>query len=136
MKLYNKYLKYKAKYINLQGGSKITAKNFFVKNITNNNSLLNILINDITIKEQVTTYFSTLFDNIYKEIFNDNEKNIDWIIKSYLNNTFGSPSSFENVGRYKESYEKYTKLKNKFKEDIIDINNINGLVALEEYVDS
>lgn len=72
------------------------------------------------------------------------EKSINWIIKSYLDNNFGVPSSFENIGRYKDCMLKYNKLiKNKYyiksfnsDFDRILINDINGLVKLETYLNN
>lgn len=137
MDYYSKYLKYKKKYIYLQkGASLITAKNLFIKNLTKNPKLFDIIRNDTFLcskLENINEYnYNDLFDTIYKNFINFDD-NIDWIIYSYLNNTFGEPSSFENIGRYKQAYKDYKKLKSNYPETPY-INDIKGLINLEKYI--
>ena len=86
--------------------------------------------------------FTNIFDQIrelIKETKNsvrvDNSQ-IDWIIRSYINNTFGNPSSLGNYGRYEATYNIY-KILYSNRDDGIYIrpfNEINGLIELEEYI--
>jgi hypothetical protein len=141
MSFYKKYLKYKNKYLSLKnqfGSGEITAKNHFIKNM--NTNILAICKNDriLTFDKTKPVYteadYNEIFDEIYKSLNKDN-KNIDWIIKSYMNNTFGSPSSVENYGRFLDAFEKYTLLKKNYKDTTL-INEINGLLELEEFISS
>ena len=82
----------------------------FKSNIIDDKYFLDINPKDIT-EKNLEIIFRKIYD--YLKI-NKVEKSIDWIIKSYLNNNFGCPSSFENIGRYKDCMSKYNKLiKNK-----------------------
>uniref|UniRef100_A0A6C0D9N0 Uncharacterized protein n=1 Tax=viral metagenome TaxID=1070528 RepID=A0A6C0D9N0_9ZZZZ len=150
MNYYLKYLKYKQKYVNLQkqtGGGKETAKKLF---LTHYESSKDILQKDF---ERGILKNISEPEGIFEEIFNivgNDTKNIDWIIKSYIvNKTFGNPSSLENYGRFKTSIEEYNKLSNnkkmveeynkssnKMVTDFRLINNINGLIELEKFIES
>ena len=119
MDYYSKYLKYKKKYIYLQKGASLkTAKNLFINNLTKKPKLFDIIRNDTFLcskLENINEYkYDVLFDTIYNNFIKFDD-NIDWIIYSYLNNTFGNPSSFENIGRYKQAYKEYMKLKSNYK---------------------
>ena len=171
---YNKYLKYKSKYLNLlemNGGGYKTALTKFISSINKDtDSITQLLLNDqvllnSTIKDllqNIVLNAETIFDYIFKFVNKSDTKNpdIDWIIISYLNNTFGIPSSLENIGRYisarktinylqskikglnkkieenfehvkdTELYTKYSKLSSKLK----NICDFNSLVSLEEYL--
>jgi hypothetical protein len=86
--------------------------------------IFNILIHDPFLEEkpEATDYDSlnALFEIIYKKLLTlsndttfDLNKYIDFIIKSYINNTFridDSPSSFRNIGIFKELIQKYKML--------------------------
>jgi hypothetical protein len=76
--------------------------------------------------------YEAIFNKIYKRI-NNNSTEVYYIIKSYINNTFGKPSSLENYGRYLNAIEKYNLLK-KNDPTTKDINLINGLLELEEFI--
>jgi hypothetical protein len=148
MNYYIKYLKYKRKYLNLIGAGKQTAKDIFMGAIRNNlNNVLPILKTD---REKGFLKFTDgpNYEDIFEQIFlktNSDKVNIDWIIKSYINNTFGIPSSLENLGRFTAALKEYNHLKVNIKgiakdeyagRKIIPINQIDGLVALEKYLDS
>ena len=51
------------------------------------------------------------YDNIRSIVEKDGKQidnqQMDWIFKSYLNGTFGNPSSLENYGRYIDTYSSY-----------------------------
>ena len=140
MSYYEKYLKYKKKYLNLVnsiGGGKQSAMDKFLAKY--NEKVLQFLINDRSkgflefegnpTKEKL----QAIFEQIFKKVENDN-KGIDWIIESYVTNTFGIPSSLENFGRYKEAMKSYNILYNNDK-SIIPINQIKGLVELENFIE-
>jgi hypothetical protein len=148
MQYYKKYLKYKTKYLNLIGAGKQTAKDIFMAAIRKNlDKVLPILKAD---REKGFLQFTDElnYEDIFEQIFlktNSDKVNIDWIIKSYINNTFGIPSSLENFGRFIAAIKEYNYLKVNIKgiaideyagRKIIPINEIDGLVALEKYLDS
>jgi hypothetical protein len=186
MNYYNKYIKYKLKYINLlnqSGGSEKTAKNLFIQALKKDNgNITTILMNDIVLKldkkicplrgneahetafhhilysdtvvvsneDDWETLFRApvlcenekidplLYETIFNKIYNSvgrNSKEIDYIIKSYINNTFGNPSSLENYGRYLDARTKYEILK-RTNPTTKNIESINGLIELEKYIDS
>jgi len=142
---YEKYLKYKSKYIHLTqliGGGKKTAKTYFLANF--NDDVKRILINDrdkgfLTFKgDPSLANLDDIFEQIYNKVDVDKDKTIDWIIKSYINNTFGSPSSLEDMGRFKKAISDYAVLNNNqhiHKIKIKIINEIEGLIALEQYIE-
>ena len=131
---YEKYLKYKNKYIlfkkNLIGGGKASAKNIFINNFLKSKTIIPNLINDKVQKKLIdfpeellvepftVEKLGSLFEIIYNKLLEiirdpkDLDKQIDFIIKSYLNNTFGIPSSFENLGRFIASFNNYNILQN------------------------
>ena len=145
---YYKYLKYKNKYSNLKnliGGGRQSAQDMFLAAINRNYEVvLPILINDrnkgllrfegIPTKEQID-----VFTNIFNQIFlinNSDTKTIDFIIKSYINNNFGNPSSLENLGRFKNSFKKYNLLKVNIETPLPPITAIEGgLIGLENFLD-
>jgi hypothetical protein len=148
MDYYTKYIKYKRKYLNLIGSGKQTAKDIFMGAIRNNlDNVLPILKAD---REKGFLNFrdEPNYEDVFEQIFlktNSDKVNIDWIIKSYINNTFGIPSSLENLGRFTAAIKEYNHLKVNIKgiakdeyagRKIIPINKIDGLVALERYLDS
>jgi hypothetical protein len=63
---------------------------------------------------------------------------IDFITKSYLSNTFGNPSSLENISRFQRAIQNYEKLNNNkhllegF--NITPIDRLDGLINLEDYI--
>ena len=167
---YEKYLKYKNKYIlfkkNLIGGGKASAKNIFINNFLKSKTIIPNLINDKVVKQVINfpeellvepftvKKLESLFEIIYQKLLEtikdpkDLDKQIDFIIKSYLNNTFGIPSSFENIGRFTASFNNYNLLQNnrhRFAETftLIELSKLNGLsgesenykVSLETYLD-
>jgi hypothetical protein len=144
---YNKYLKYKSKYfrlinlVNLLGGGKQSAMDTFLARFDDN--VKTIVINDRNnrfldfdgdpSKENVPL-LTNIFEQIYTYVNKDN-KNIDWIIKSYINNTFGRPSSLENFGRFTKALAEHKLLTTNI-DGIKPIANINGLLELEKFVRS
>jgi hypothetical protein len=156
MNYQQKYLKYKQKYIDLQkliGGGKDSALKYFLSKFKNNyqnidtyTKILFILQRDyhngiLTINlaglntDPPTTTPTHIFEQIFTYI-NQDKKNIDWIIKNYINNTFGEPSSLENYDRFKDAMEKYTILNNNkiYVQNFMELNDINGLNDLEKYI--
>jgi len=147
MTFYKKYLKYKSKYITLKtqlaGGEK-TAKKYFIDIITkfphkidiikNDKKLVDILSYDKTINlEQITPeILEKIFNKIFIELKGDKD-NIDWIIKSYLANEFGNPSSIANYDRFKIAIDNYNILKGNKKADK-NITEIVTLTELETYI--
>jgi hypothetical protein len=156
---YEKYLKYKNKYIlfkkNLIGGGKASAKNIFINNFLKSKTIIPNLINDkvqkklidfpeeLLIEPFTEKKLESLFEIIYNKLLEiiidpkDLDKQIDFIIKSYLNNTFGIPSSFENLGRFIASFNNYNILQNnrhRFTETfkLIELSKLNGLSGLSE----
>lgn len=142
MNYYGKYLKYKSKYINLIkliGAGKQSAMDMFLARF--NDDIKIILINDRSRgfinfdaypSKENTEDLKSIFEQIYTKVDED-KKHIDWIIKSYINNTFGSPSSLENYGRFKDAILKYNILNVNIK-GIKSITNINGLLELEDFI--
>jgi phage-related protein len=164
MSYYQKYIKYKNKYLELRkqnGGNLKTAKELFYSTISRNyEEVMMILIRDrnkniLNFEDKPANPFSAtpfiqgykgddgIFDDIFKKINEiiqidgkDNSQ-IDWIIKSYLKTkTFGNPTSLENYGRYEDAYKKYEILnRNKNEEHPVKpFKDINGLIELEEYI--
>jgi len=132
---YEKYIKYKNKYLFLKsqlGSGEKSAKDIFIKAYARiPDEVSRILNND----KRFLTFIDipTELDSIFNQIFTltGKDKNtIDWVTKSYVNNTFGVPSSLENLGRFKDSMKKYNLLKKKI-EGFKPISEINGLVELE-----
>jgi len=161
---YEKYLKYRQKYLTLKqkqllyiGGGWRSALDFFEGRIRNYyDSTIPILIRDrdkgilkftnmpIFSKENIKE-FTPIFEEIRTYIKEQKDgslidnQNIDWIIKSYLTDTFGNQfSSLENYGRYQEAIRKYRILfENRKPENIIKtLPEINGLTELEQYIES
>lgn len=75
-----------------------------------------------------------LFNILYEklQIIPNLNNYIDFIIKSYIDNTFGIPSSLENINKFIEAIKNYNKLKNH--STTILLNELNGLVGLEAYI--
>ena len=157
MSFYKKYIKYKMKYIELQkiyliGGGKESAKNYFIKNFPKYDTVVRgNLINDQIINSPNRVIKSTdtpeqLFEIIYAkllELLRDVKqlnKYIDFIIKSYLNNTFGTPSSLENLGRFNDNIKTYETLQNnkRFHKPapfvLLRLDQLTGLTTLEDYL--
>ena len=143
MLYYEKYIKYKLKYEHLKnqiGGGKQSALDLFLARFDDNvrtillrdreRGFLNF--DDIPSKENVPL-LTNIFEQIYTKVNKDN-KNIDWIIKSYINNTFGRPSSLENFGRFTQTLAKYKLLTTNI-DRIKSIADINGLLELEDFID-
>ena len=141
---YEKYIKYKSKYEHLKnqiGGGKQSAMDTFLARF--DDTVKTILLrdrergflnfDDIPSKENMSL-LTNIFEQIYTKVNKDN-KNIDWIIKSYINNTFGRPSSLENFGRFTQALAKYKLLTTNI-DGIKPIANINGLLELEDFLRS
>ena len=137
--------------INSNKNNKHFILQYFLKHVNDNYTVFqNNIIHDrcfINIKHEEIKRenLENIFIKIYEYLkLNKLEKSISWIIKSYLDNNFGVPSSFENIGRYKDCMLKYNKLiKNKYyiksfnsEFERILINDINGLVKLETYINN
>ncbi len=109
----------------------IVTPDFNVDNYNNNN------------QEQLNRLFDIIYENL-KRIFPNHSllnEQIDFIIASYINNTFGISSSFENIGRFIEANNSYKKLINyqdrinpEIKQELINVYNQNSLISLEEYL--
>jgi hypothetical protein len=155
MDYYNKYLKYKLKYLNIKsliGGNWQSAKQIFDSKLKSKYADIIIILRHDRDKgllkfEGIPPIESKeIFDNIFDQIRTyikekKDEKIIDnqqivWIMQSYMNGTFGKPSSLENYGRYLDAYSKYKILNsNKSKEIPVKLfNDIKGLLELEEYI--
>ncbi len=169
MDYYSKYLKYKKKYTILKnqlGGSKRSAKDFFIRFLQLNPSNYSTLItnlrreNNFSLPEDLTfpanldtrenqiraaQILTDLFYRLYARllILYDNNsgelaKYDDFIVESYLNNTFGVPSSLENIGRFKDSIKKYniinSNLGNYPDFELYPLHRLNGLRGLEDYL--
>jgi hypothetical protein len=142
MSYYEKYLKYKSKYlhlINLLGGGKVTAKKMFldgfndkVKKIIMDDRDRGLLKFDGEPSKDNKDLLENIFEQIYTKVNQDNEY-IDWIIRNYNQNTFGDPSSLANFDRFKEAISKYKILK-EHKIKVTQIDQIKGLLKLEEYI--
>jgi len=132
---YDKYLKYKSKYIKLVkiiGGGKKQTLEMFIARFDN---ILSNLIKDrdrgfLSFEEPISK--ENIFEQFYTKFGNDY---IDWVIKSYTSNTFGNPSSLENSGRFKDAIIKYNILKENIK-DLKPLASISGLLKLEEFLSS
>lgn len=160
---YEKYIKYKYKYLNLlHGGSMKTAKDYFIQNIIKDRKKIDICFDDLHLytkesfevreankkiykefdlsndknKEKYIENLGKIFNKIYKLI--NESTNVDWIIKRYLDNKFaipgGSPSSLKYYNNYVTAYSKYEILKNNGMPNIKPINDIVSLAELLSYV--
>jgi len=137
-----KYLKYKSKYlalINQLGSGEKSAKKMFFDAYSKNNEKISEILNTDKVKgfllfDDISTQLESIFKQIYEKTGND-KNTIDWIIKSYINNTFGHPSSLENLGRYKDSIKKYNILHANIK-GIKPMNEIAGLIELERFIEN
>lgn len=161
MSYYQKYLKYKTKYLNLHNqmwcaqtaGGQSTARNFFIQTLSSPKNekiykdFLENLKNDITfdnIDITETTDINKIFDQIYKSILNkyytnkqELDKNIDFIIYSYIYGTFGEPNSFGNINELKTLIEDYNLLESRNLNSMkLDAIKKNGLLELKKYIDS
>jgi len=156
MNYYNKYLKYKVKYLNIKsliGGNWQSAKQIFDSKLKSKYADIIIILRRDRDKgllkfEGIPPIESKeIFDNIFDQIRTyvkekKEEKIIDnqqivWIMQSYINDTFGKPSSLENYGRYIDAYSKYKILNANKKETPVKLfNDIKGLLELEEYITS
>jgi hypothetical protein len=161
---YKKYLKYRQKYLSLRqqiytGGGWQSALELFKGKVRNSYGLtITILIRDrdngilnFTGRPTYTREgakdnieeFTPIFEQIRQRLKEQkngapiDNQNIDWIIKSYLTNTFGNPSSLENYGRYQEAIRKYRILYDNSDPGIYikTLPEINGLIELEQYMD-
>ena len=108
---HNKYLKYKSKYINLVnmiGGSYNSAKIKFMASVKKNTIFL---LNDPVLEPiralllDIDGNHDNIFDYIIRYVgYNKENPNFDinWIIASYTNGTFGSPNSIslENITKF------------------------------------
>jgi hypothetical protein len=94
-------------------------------------------------KEELEIFFNLIYENL-KTLFKNNSllnEQIDFIIYSYINNTFGISSSFENIGRFIEAINSYKKIityqdriNPEIKGEIMEYYNMKSLVGLEEYL--
>ena len=70
-------------------------------------------------------------------IFWELAKYDDFIVESYLNNTFGVHSSLENIGRFKDSIKQYniinSNLGNYPDFELYPLNRLNGLRGVEDH---
>ena len=136
----DKYLKYKSKYLALKnqlGSGEKSAKDIFVKAYARNPEQVSKILNNdkrFLTFTNITEELDSIFDQIWTVIGKD-KNTIDWIIKSYINNTFGVPSSLENLGRFKDSIKKYNVLHANI-DGIKPIHEIVGLVELERFIDA
>jgi hypothetical protein len=155
--------------INLIGGSRRTIKGIFISRLQHNIKLYNLFIEnlrrDIIFKlpsdmdvrfpdnivtrenqERAATLLNDLFDMFYDKLLKlfDNNPGIlshydNFIILSYLSNTFGEPSSLENIGRFKDSIRKYKLLDTNRQYfgtfELVILESLNGLIGLEDYLD-
>jgi len=135
-----KYLKYKIKYLALKnqlGSGEKTAKDIFVKAYARIPEEVSTILNNdkrfLTFKD-IPTELDSIFDQIWN-ITGKDKSTIDWIIKSYVNNNFGVPSSLENLGRFKDNIIKYNVL-HKNLDGIKPIHEMEGLLELERFIDS
>jgi len=161
---YEKYLKYRQKYLSLKqqiytGGGWQSALELFKGKVRNNYGLtITILLRDrdngilnftgrpiytkVDAKDNIEE-FTPIFEQIRQRLKEQkngapiDNQNIDWIIKSYLTNTFGNPSSLENYGRYQEAIRRYRILYDNSDAGIYikTLPEINGLIELEQYMD-
>ena len=123
----NKYLKYKSKYINLVnmiGGGYETAKRRFIASIKKNYTFLLddpvLLPIKSTLLSDIKDNTNKIFDHIIKLIEYNKDIpnfNIDWIIISYTNGTFGTPNSIspQNIANFIDSEKSLLYLNSKIK---------------------
>jgi len=134
-----KYKKYKNKYLALKnqiGSGEKSAKELFVNAYTRiPDQVSSILYNDKRFLSfnDIPTELDSIFNQIFTLTGKD-KSNIDWIIKSYVNNSFGMPTSLENLGRFKDNIKKYNVLHANI-DSIKPIHEIAGLVELESYIE-
>ncbi len=163
MSYHLKYLKYKEKYTALKnqiGGVKRHAIRKCILRLSQETATYNLFIENLR-RDPLFTLPSmdlridsanrlavlyTLCESFYAkllELFNENtgelNKYDEFIINSYLNNTFGEPSSLENIGRFKDSIKKYNTLIN-YKRllgsfELEPIDSFDGLIGFEDYLD-
>ncbi len=158
MSYYQKYLKYKTKYIELQkayliGGGEVSARNYFIKNFAKSPTISDNLKADVILhlpSDIDMNNLNNLFEIIYAKLLTlfeskqELDNYIDFIIKSYVNNTFGIPSSFENIGRFKDAIQNYKILQNNKRlyptgfvlRRLDEMTGLTGLNSLEEYLNS
>jgi hypothetical protein len=135
----DKYLKYKSKYLALKnqlGSGEKSAKDIFVKAYARIPDQVSTILNNdkpFLTFDNIPTELDSIFDQIWTKTGTD-KSTIDWIIKSYVNNTFGVPSSLENLGRFKDSIKKYNVLHANI-DGIKPIHEITGLVELERFIE-
>ena len=161
---YEKYLKYRQKYLSLKqqiytGGGWQSALELFKGKIRNSYDLtITILMGDrnkgilnfpgrpiytkVDSKDNIEE-FTPIFEQIRQRLKEQkngaptDNSNIDWIIKSYLTNTFGNPSSLGNYDHYQDVIRKYKILYDNREPGIYikTLLEINGLIELEQYMD-
>ena len=140
-----KYFKYKNKYLelknNLSGGSLKTAEDYYSNFLSKNKNIINTLYeNDGFLKNKMeengispsSILDKSIFEIIVKGV---DPKIVDGYIKIYLNQKMGDPNSIENKGRYIDSFNKLTKLRNnkeKLKDDIP--SKFDSLKELEDFI--
>jgi hypothetical protein len=174
MNYYSKYLKYKMKYIELQkayliGGSKKSAKELFITTLQREGRFelfREIAVNDETYMQKITddlteANLDKLFDSFYealKNIFVGVDRPIldtyiEFIVKSYLNNTFWQQSPGEPLTSSLKDGHLVLNLINQYRvllnarrnnseylssgfilRDINTFNGISGGNSLKEYI--
>lgn len=153
---YEKYIKYKAKYLALVGGGTKTAKNYFYSQIKKNYNP-NIFLSDRLLMENFNVIifpkkndilcetiekikemdiFIKIFSLIENGVASDN---IDVFCRMYMTQNLGIPNSLENKGRFNDNAQKFQVLKNnrKIQEDskYKSINDFDTLTELENFID-
>ena len=140
-----KYFKYKNKYLelknNLSGGGLKTAEDYYSNFLSKNKNIINTLYEkDGFLKNKMeengispsSILDKSIFEIIVKGV---DPKIVDGYIKIYLNQKMGDPNSIENKGRYIDSFNKLTKLRNnkeKLKDDIP--SKFDSLKELEDFI--
>ncbi len=110
-----------------------------ISNDISRNNISPIIIPKIQNETELNNLFNKMYEGILHKYYNDSsllEKHINFIIISYINNTFGRPSSFENIGRFKQAKANFDLLKNnsKISDDFTTISQ-DSLNKLEDYLD-
>ena len=131
-----KYLKYKTRYLNLKnhiGGDENYDKGFKIfrfKKIINKNFINNI-------KSDLITFIQNKSDEeLFREIYDKlkNKEYINWILDTYSNNKFGSPSSFSNLDRFNQLTDKLDELYQHESDKLTLLNQYKSLDELSDRI--
>lgn len=147
-----KYLKYKKKYLELlavqNAGGMGTARNLFIQTLGSpkNKQLYDTFVENIKkdtkiniISTELEEIFSHIYDYLLKNHYNNNkfilDKNIDFIIYSYIYGTFGEINSLTNIDEFKTLIDDYNILESR-KQNTNKLDEIKktGLIGLKEYI--